>query len=142
MCTNLCAELTADSVAAPGDNEARWLPYAPAIVRTGVEDGTITCRLCRRCSAALSKTAGILAKPAATMPSEARAHGLWRGPAPPEIMALSYNEAKAINLARIYASVREVVLGGSGSYARTSASEAPLYHQNFLLRTLRTQRPR
>ena len=62
------------------------------------------------------------------MPSEARANGLWRGPDPPEISSLSYNEAKVINLARIYVSVKRVFLDRS-SYARTSASEAPLYHQ-------------
>ena len=47
---------------------------------------------------------------------------------PPEISSLSYNEAKVINLARIYVSVKRVFLDRS-SYARTSASEAPLYHQ-------------
>ena len=62
------------------------------------------------------------------MPSEARANGLWRGPDPPEISSLSYNEANVINLARIYVSVKRVFLDRS-SYARTSASEAPLYHQ-------------
>ena len=75
---NLRATLTADSVAAPGSNGARWLLYPQSIVHTHAENGTITCRLCRRCYDAFRTTHGKLAKPAATMPSEARANGLWR----------------------------------------------------------------
>ena len=99
---NLRADLTADSVLAPGSNAARWLLYKPAIISTSTADGTITCRLCRRCRAALANTKGKLNTPNPKMGSEMRANGLWRGPDPPEIAALSYNEAKVINLARIY----------------------------------------
>ena len=92
------------------------------------ENGTITCSLCRRCREALSHTVGKRQLPAPRMPPEARANGLWRGPDPPELAQLSYTEAKVINLARVYVSVKRVFLDRS-SYARTSATEAPLYHQ-------------
>ena len=62
------------------------------------------------------------------MPAEARANGLWRGPDPPEIAELTYSEAKVINLARVYVSVKRVFLDRS-SYAATTTAEAPLYHQ-------------
>ena len=62
------------------------------------------------------------------MLAEARANGLWHGPDPPEIASLSYSEAKVINLARVYVSVKRVFLDRS-SYAKTTAAEAPLYHQ-------------
>ena len=62
------------------------------------------------------------------MPEMARANGMWHGPDPVELKVLSYAEAKVINLARIYVSVKRVFLDRS-SYARTSAAEAPLYHQ-------------
>ena len=62
------------------------------------------------------------------MPIYARANGLWRGPDPDEMKCLTYAEAKVINLARVYVSVKRVCLD-HGGYARTSASEAPLYHQ-------------
>ena len=62
------------------------------------------------------------------MPAEARANGLWRGPQPTELATLSYCEAKVINMARIYVSVKRVLLDRS-SYAQTKASETPKYHQ-------------
>ena len=58
------------------------------------------------------------------MPPMARANGLWRGPDPPELQRLSDCEAKVINLARVYVSVKRVYLN-RGSYAATGASEAP-----------------
>ena len=62
------------------------------------------------------------------MPSMARANGLWHGPVPPELEALSYVESKVLNQARIYVSVKRVFLDRR-SYAATKASEAPRYHQ-------------
>ena len=61
-------------------------------------------------------------------PMYARANGLWHGPDPPELRCLTYSEAKVINLARVYVSVKRVFLDRS-SYAATSDAEAPLYHQ-------------
>ena len=63
------------------------------------------------------------------MPAAARANGMWHGPDPPEIASLSYSEAKVINLARVYVSVKRVFLD-KRSYARTKDVETPLYHQN------------
>ena len=53
---------------------------------------------------------------------------MWRGPDPPELADLSYCEAKVINLARVYVSVKRIFLNRS-SYAQAGASEAPMYHQ-------------
>ena len=61
------------------------------------------------------------------MPEQARANGLWHGPDPAELSELSYAETKVINLARVYVSVKHIFLDRR-SYARTSASDAPLYH--------------
>ena len=45
--------------------------------------------------------------PAVRMPEDARANGLWHGPDPEELSALTCCECKVINLARIYVSVLE-----------------------------------
>ena len=58
----------------------------------------------------------------------ARANGMWRGADPEELSRLSYCEAKVINLARVYVSVKRLSLDRR-SYAGTAANEAPLYHQ-------------
>ena len=124
---NLQRNLTADSVPAPGRDGDRWMLYrSPTMDITG--NGTINCHLCRRCYECFRRTTGQKQTPSLIMPGEARANGLWRGPDPPELAALSYNEAKVINLARVYVSVKRVFLNRS-SYARTSATEAPMYHQ-------------
>ena len=124
---NLQRDLQADSVPAPGREGCRWLLY-PSKALSYNDDGAITCYLCRRCCEALSHTVGKDKRPAPRMPAEARANGLWRGPDPPQLAALSYSEAKVINLARVYVSVKRVFLDRS-SYAATTAGEAPLYHQ-------------
>ena len=67
-------------------------------------------------------------KPDARVPDVARANGMWRGPDAVELSSLSYCEAKVINLARVYVSVKRVFLDRA-SYAGTSRSETPLYHQ-------------
>ena len=117
--------LRADSVRAPGLHEdRRWLLYqSPSL---DMSDGQITCFLCRKCCTALasSNSAG---RPYPRLPAEARTNGLWRGPDPPELSSLSYTEAKVMNLARMYVIVKRVFLN-SASIARTSGSEAPLYH--------------
>jgi hypothetical protein len=124
---NLRGDLLADSVAAPGRHGCHWLLYASPSL-TYDADGKITCFLCRSCFDALSQTSGKQQRPAPRMPEQARANGLWRGPDPPELAELSYSEAKVINLARVYVSVKRVFLDRS-SYAATTASDAPLYHQ-------------
>ena len=124
---NVQRDLQLDSVPAPGREGCRWLLYASKTLSYN-DDGAITCHLCRRCYEALSHTSGKDKRPAPRMPAEARANGLWRGPDPPQLAALSYSEAKVINLARVYVSVKRVFLDRS-SYAPTTAGEAPLYHQ-------------
>ena len=124
---NIRRDLQADSVPAPGREGCRWLLYASGAL-TIADDGTIDCYLCRRCHDALSRTTGKEQHPEPRMPAEARANGLWRGPDPQEIADLSYSEAKVINTARVYVSVKRVFLDRS-SYAATTAAEAPLYHQ-------------
>ena len=44
------------------------------------------------------------------MPFLARANGLWGGPEPRELAVLSYAERKAVQLARLYISVKMVYL--------------------------------
>ena len=124
----LRTDLYADCVPAPGAPEHRWLLYRSAELHEDAGSGAVSCSLCKCCRQAFS---GIVAKtraPDVRMPDVARANGLWRGPDPEQLTILSYTEAKVINLARVYVSVKRVFLD-RGSYAGTSASEAPLYHQ-------------
>ena len=86
------------------------------------------CKHCLRDLSAVSSDEKNGKKPKAKMPFYARANGLWHGPDPKELKDLSYAEAKVVNLGRIYVSVKRVFLD-RGGYARTSTSEAPLYHQ-------------
>ena len=57
------------------------------------------------------------------MPEMARANGMWRGPQPVVLRDLSFCEAKVINLARVYVSIKRVFLD-RGSYARARQCEA------------------
>ena len=113
---------------APGQCGARWLlfPCDTAVVNNCT--GEIRCQLCKKCRGVLSAVISSSGKPNARMPPMARANGLWRGPDPEELQRLSYCEAKVINLARVYVSVKRVYLN-RGRYAGTGANEAPLYHQ-------------
>ena len=126
--SNLRRDLHADSCPAPHDANVRWLLYGRTdIASTGKSQG-VTCSLCKRCRAAFSRVEREKQKPNVHVPDIARANGLWRGPDPQELSCLSYVESKVINLARIYVSVKRVFLN-RGSYAGTSYSETPLYHQ-------------
>ena len=125
---NLIRDMTADSVAAPGNPQSRWLLYATKDLEIEESTGAISCYLCRKCLNALNKKNINTGAPRPCMPAEARANGLWRGPQPTELATLSYCEAKVINMARIYVSVKRVLLDRS-SYAQTKASETPKYHQ-------------
>ena len=125
---NLRADLMQDSVPAPGNPDVRWLLFQSTSLTTSLENGTITCLLCKTCRAALTRVKTSLKTPDVQMPRDARANGLWRGPDPAALAELSYCEAKVVNLARIYVSVKRVFLS-RGSYAPTSVTEAPLYHQ-------------
>ena len=61
------------------------------------------------------------------MPAEALANGMWRGPDPAELAELTYAECKVVNLAKVYVSVKRVLLN-RGSFAGTAADETPRYH--------------
>jgi hypothetical protein len=85
---NLAADLRADAIAAPGDAEKRWLFTIAGCVQWPSESGVFTCRCCKDCLRPLSKTnsAGELR---VSMPQFARARGLWGGPVPEAIAALT-----------------------------------------------------
>jgi hypothetical protein len=121
-------DLHGDSVVAPGATDSRWLLYASQHLEVDGNTGTIQCFLCRKCEAGFARKVQSSGAPAVRMHAEARANGLWRGPEPAELSQLTYCECKVINMARIYVSVKRVFLD-LRSYARTTASEAPLYHQ-------------
>ena len=126
---NMRSDLQGDSVPAPGNPDRSWLLFRTSEMQVESDTGTISCHLCQFCLGALSAVTRDDAKsPKVRMPSQARANGLWHGPDPPELSELSYCESKVINLARIYVSVKRVFLD-RGSYASTSRSEAPMYHQ-------------
>ena len=125
---NLRRDLERDSISAPNGSGSRWLLYPSEHTVRNESTGNTHCQLCKNCRAALSAVESRTGKPRARMPPMARANGLWRGPDPEELRQLSYCEAKVINLARVYVSVKRVFLDRR-SYAGTSAKEAPLYHQ-------------
>ena len=126
--SNLLRDLVADSVEAPGGGGGRWLLFRSAELCRNEVTGEIKCNLCRKCCAALARRDARTKRPAPHMPEQARANRLWHGPEPPELLDLSYAEAKVINLARVYVSVKRVFLDRR-SYARAAESEAPRYHQ-------------
>ena len=128
---NLRRDLRSDAVPAPGDAGKMWLLLKSDTLTVNESTGAISCFLCKHCLRDLSKVSSDQKKgkqSEAKMPFYARGNGLWHGPDPKELKDLSYAEAKVINLARIYVSLKRVWLD-RGGYARTSASEAPLYHQ-------------
>ena len=93
-------DLTTDSVAAPGDEQTRWLLHL-----RGHEDSLghlgLHCPLCAICAGAFSKRVPEL-------PKRARAHGLWGGPEPEELRALTFIERQVIRLARVFALVKRI----------------------------------
>ena len=126
---NLRRDLIKDSVPAPGEPEKRWLLFKSAALQVDDRTGAISCSLCENCLQNLAKVdAGGVRKPHVKMPRGARANGLWHGPDPEELQALSYAECKVINMARIYVSVKRIFLERE-SYAGTSHAETPQYHQ-------------
>ena len=125
------AELFADGVPAPGNPEVRWLLYLPTMQKESQSKSShesISCDLCTKCREAFASLRGKTRAPKARMPRFARANGLWRGPEPPELAALSYAETKVIQRARLYVSIKRIFLNAH-SYARTSRDEAPRCHE-------------
>ena len=127
-CENLRRDLHGDSLEAPGRSDQKWLLFSSEEVSIESGTGAISCQLCKKCRDAFAKVRATDRRPDVRMPEMARANGMWLGPEPEELRVLSYCENKVINLARAYVSVKRVFLNCS-SYARTSHSEAPLYHQ-------------
>ena len=130
---NIRDDMRKDSLLAPGTNDQHWLLYPAACSVHG--NGSITCMLCKSCRTALGTkfwelpSAKSKAKASSLpMPQNALANGLWRGPDVPALQALTYAEAKVINRARLYVSVKRVFLDRA-SYARQAKNEMPSYHQ-------------
>ena len=123
---NLRRDLRSDGVPAPGNKDERWMLLSSSSLTSDEINGTVTCMICKKCHRSLSRVEHV--KPSTQMPMQARANGMWRGPDPPELACLTYCENKVINLARVYVSIKRIFLNRA-SYAPTTASEAPLYHQ-------------
>ncbi|CAK0894190.1 unnamed protein product, partial [Prorocentrum cordatum] len=130
---NLRRDMREHSVVSPGDPNHRRVLYKSAVCTDAPEGsgGDLRVSMCKECAEALSNThtdSRGRCRPRLRMPSEALANGMWRGPDPEELTNLTYTECKVINLARVYVSVKRVLLDRA-SFARTSADEAPRYHQ-------------
>ena len=104
---NLRADLEQDSVPAPGDPATKWLLFQTEDMIMDA-DGGVSCLLCKRCKNDFSRVQGKKREPAARMPTQARANGMWHGPDVAELMALTYCEAKVINLVRVYVSIKRL----------------------------------
>ena len=105
---NLRRYLRADSVLAPGLADTWWLLYPSSALSRDPHSGDISCLLCKSCRQTFAKVVGKKNKPDVQVPQLARANGMWRGPDPAELAQLSYAEAKVINLARVYVSVKRI----------------------------------
>ena len=122
--------LCEDSVLAPGDSQRRWLLYLPKHQPVVTGNGSIRCLLCRKCAYAFSKKDGTLGNGLASyMPHLCRARGLWGGPEPKEIADLTYAERHAIQLARLYVSVKRVFLNRGATGSRGSPKEVPRFYE-------------
>ena len=121
------------SLRAPGDPHRRWVLYKAAVSTDASEGsgGDLRVNMCEECAQALSNTDRDRrgqSRPRVRMPSEALANGMWRGPDPEELANLTYTECKVVKLAKVYVSVKRVLLDRA-SFAGTTADEAPRYHQ-------------
>ena len=98
--------LRADAVPVPGAPDRRWLLYSHGTELTATH-AQIECSLCRRCASAFRSRHADRA-PNVRAPALARAAGLWQGPEPAEIRALTYTERRVLRLARNDACVKRV----------------------------------
>jgi hypothetical protein len=113
---NMMDDLRVDSVPAPHDPSRFWLLYvrdAPGVRRDAESDFSASavglhCRMCRWCVSAFARKDSTR-KPNVELPLLCRARGLWRGPEPAELKALSWVERKILRLGRVYCSVKRVL---------------------------------
>ena len=124
---NLRTSLLDDGVPAPGNAGARWLLFVPEHkANLGSDDAPpIVCRLCRQCRLPLShKTQS--RQPAVAMPRASRARGLWGGPLPPEMAALTPVERRVVAMGRVCVVVNRVH-ESKCRWARNHPEAAPRY---------------
>ena len=150
---NIDHDLRSDAVPAPRGLDAHWMLYIPkkspprsanftgecADEKLEVAD-SITCDFCIECAQQFSKLIGPVLKkaPAPRMPLFARANGMWGGPVPSVLRALTYTECRIIALARVYVSIKRVHPEGA-PYIRDSNNFQPLYHEKNVIAYPQTQ---
>ena len=130
VCTwrdNMRAALLSDAIQAPGSSSSFWLLYIPALIQKRFDPvaPSVICDLCKKCVAALTKR-DKKGESALEKPFYGRVRGLWNGPEPQEIAALSYVERRVVQLARVYAVVKRV-LGKHVPWARGNLAAIPQY---------------
>ena len=121
---HLRTDLIADSVPAPGASVRRWLLYSGGML-TPTSLGTLSCNLCRSCRSALSN-ANSAGEPSVRMPPYARARGMWNGPEPAAIHALTRVERAVLRLARVYQVIKRIS-AHIAPYASGNADALPQY---------------
>jgi hypothetical protein len=101
---------------------------------------SISCDFCIECAQQFSKLIGPGLKkvPAPRMPLFARANGMWGGPVPSALGALTYTERRIIALARVYVSIKRVHPEGA-PFIRDSNNFQPLYHEKNVIAYPQTQ---
>jgi hypothetical protein len=150
---NIHQDLRSDAVIAPRGCDAYWMLYIPpqkplasatpdALQADPDLDGirAISCDFCTDCAKQFSRLQGPARKriPAPRMPIFARANGLWGGPLPSELEALTYTERRIIALARIYVSIKRVHPEGA-PHNRDANNFQPLYHEKNVIAYPQTQ---
>jgi hypothetical protein len=151
---NIHNDLRSDAVPAPrGIDDAHWMLYIPQ--KQPLESSTaeaqqadqdldgsraISCDFCTDCAKQFARLQGPVGKkiPAPRMPVFARANGMWGGPLPPDLEALTYTERRIIALARIYVSIKRVHPEGA-PHNRDSNNFQPLYHEKNVIAYPQTQ---
>jgi hypothetical protein len=121
---NIHNDLRSDAVPAPrGIDDAHWMLYIPQ--KQPLESSTAEAQQADQI-------------PAPRMPVFARANGMWGGPLPPDLEALTYTERRIIALARIYVSIKRVHPEGA-PHNRDSNNFQPLYHEKNVIAYPQTQ---
>ena len=94
-------DLRTDSVSAPAGGSSRWLLFLPGQQHLSGKR-TLCCHFCEGCRLAFSQREPCL-------PACARARGLWGGPEPAVLRALTYVERQILSLARVYVVVKRIL---------------------------------
>jgi len=124
---NLRKDLESDAVPSPSGAETMWLLYMP-LASEQKSPYTIRCQLCKQCLHGLQQR-GSKKEPEPQLSRCARPRGLWGGPEPAAIKNLTYIERLVLNLARVYFTLKRVLVKDA-IWAKSDHEALPQYTTN------------